>query len=237
VNAASYGSALDAVRYHDQLASDWDERYQRTSFRGRLVALAECLDGKNLSGAQWLDAGCGTGTLSRWLAERGCSVLGLDAAPHMISSAAALASSGDDLGFLRFQRVETIARLPLDSHSADGILCSSVLEYVPDPKVCLTEFARLLKSEGILVVSVPSAHSVIRRAQMTCNEAGHLVGKNWFAYLNYSRHQYSLLEFERILECQGFCVEKALSFGGPLPRWLQRARAIGPLLMFVARKV
>lgn len=233
----SCGLALDAVRYHDQLAKDWDRRYRKASFKARLVALAECLQGKHLSGTEWLDAGCGTGTLSRWLAEHGCAVLGLDAAPQMIDFAAALADSAIGPGSLSFQQIETIGRLPLNSQSRDGILCSSVLEYLPDPEACLTEFARVLRPGGILVVSVPNGRSIIRRAQISCSRLGQLVGKNWLVYLNYSRHQYSYSEFEPMLTKPGFCLEKALSFGGPMPRWLQRMHTWGPLLMFVARKL
>ena len=237
MNATSPGAGLGAIRYHDLLASNWEGRYQKASFRTRLVALAECLDDKHLSGTEWLDAGCGSGTLSRWLAEHGCAVLGVDAAPRMISSAATLANSGIITGSLRFQQVETIARLPMDSHSADGILCSSVLEYVSDPDTCLAEFARVLRPRGILVVSVPSAHSVIRRAQVACSRVGGLFGKDWVPYLSYSKNQYLHPEFERMLKSHGFCIERALSFGGPLPRWVQRTHAWGPLLMFVARKI
>jgi 2-polyprenyl-6-hydroxyphenyl methylase/3-demethylubiquinone-9 3-methyltransferase len=237
VSVTSFEAGLDAIQYHDRLAIDWDQRYRKASFRSRLIALAECLDGKDLGGTQWVDAGCGTGTLSRWLAERGCAVLGVDAAPKMIDSAATLANSRTGPGTLRFQQVETIARLTLDSHSADGILCSSVLEYVTDPEACLAEFARVLRPRGILVVSFPRAHSVIRRSQFTCNRLGQLLGKDWVPYLSYSKNQYSHTEFERMLKSHDFCLEKALSFGGPLPRWLQRSLAWGPLLMFVARKV
>jgi 2-polyprenyl-6-hydroxyphenyl methylase/3-demethylubiquinone-9 3-methyltransferase len=237
VNAASCEAALDAIQYHDRLAIDWERRYQKASFRARLIAVAECLDGKYLSGTEWLDAGCGTGTLSRWLAERGCSVLGVDAAPRMIASAAMLANSGFGPGSLRFQCVETISHLALDKHSVDGILCSSVLEYVSDPDACLAEFARVLRPGGILVISVPSTYSIIRRAQITCNLVGRLLGKNWVTYLNHSKHQYSRSKFERILKSHDFRSEKVLAFGGPLPRWIQRTHFGGSLLMFVARKV
>lgn len=237
MNVTSFGAGLDAIRYHDRLASNWEGRYEKASFRARQVALAECLDGKHLRGTEWLDAGCGTGTLSRWLAQRGCRVLGVDAAPKMITAAAALANSESGSGLLRFQHVETIAQLPLDSHSADGILCSSVLEYVPDPEACLTEFARVLRLGGILVVSVPSAHSLIRNVQITCYRVGQFVGKDWVAYLNYSRNQYSRSEFEGMLMSRGFRLDRAILFGGPLPRWVQRMHAVGPLLMFSAKKI
>ncbi len=148
-----------------------------------------------------------------------------------------LSGTGASHGRLRFQHIETIARLPRDSNSADGILCSSVLEYVPDPEACLTEFARVLRPGGILVVSVPSAHSVIRRAQITCNRVGQILGANWITYLSYSKNQYLHQEFERVLDSRGFCLERAVPLGGPLPRWMQRTHTWGPLLMFSARKL
>src|ERR1700704_4181736 len=77
----------DVVAYHGKLAADWEERYQKRSFQARIQVLEECLQGRNLAGTQWLDAGWGTGTLSRFLAEKGCSVVGLDAAPRMIEHA------------------------------------------------------------------------------------------------------------------------------------------------------
>lgn len=233
-SVTSYRAGLDAIRYHDRLATHWEERYQKASFRARLLALTECLDGRDLCRTEWLDAGCGTGTLSRWLAERGCSVFGVDASPRMIASAAMLAKPGIAPGSLRFQQVETIARLPVESRSADGILCSSVLEYVPDPQACLTEFARVLRPGGVLVVSVPSARSIIRRAQIICNRLGQLVGKKWAAYLDYSKHQYLVSEFEGMLQSQDFCLDRVIRFGGPLPRWMQRTPTGSTLAMFSA---
>ncbi len=231
------GAALDAITYHDQLAGTWEQRYQKPSFKARLAVVSECLQGRDLSGTEWLDAGCGTGTLSRWLADQSCTVLGVDAAPSMINAAVTLASSAADCGPLRFQLVETIARLPLNSHSADGVLCSSVLEYVPDPEACLTEFARVLRPGGILLVSLPNAGSLIRRSQIGYNRLGQFFGRNWVVYLSHSKNQYSSSQFERVLLNRGFGLDRALPFGGPLPRWMQRVQTLGPLLMFRARKL
>ena len=236
MNVRSFGTAPDASGYHDQLAGGWERRYKKLSFRARLAVLAECLGDEDLSGTEWLDAGCGTGTLSRWLAERGCTVLGVDAAPEMINAAVALANSRASYGKLRFELVETIARLPLAADSADGILCSSVLEYVSKPEACLREFARVLRRGGLLVVSVPSVHSVLRRAEIACHRLGQRLGRNWITYLNYSRTQYSTAEFERMLVAHGLVVDRVISVGGPLPRWIQRKRSCGPLLMFLAKK-
>jgi 2-polyprenyl-3-methyl-5-hydroxy-6-metoxy-1,4-benzoquinol methylase len=228
--------AADAVAYHASLAEDWERRYRKHSFQARQSVLLKCLRGRQVAGNVWLDAGCGTGTLSRWLAARGCRVLGVDAASEMVAAARSVPPQ-DYSDRLSFVRVQTIACLALVDRSLDGILCSSVLEYVPDPSACLTEFARVLKPGGLLLVSVPNRNSVVRRMQLACHYLGGLLGKPWCEFLNYSRHQYSRREFERLLVQAGFSNENLVPFGSPLPRLAQRSRHWAPLMMFTAQKV
>ena len=226
--------AADAVGYHSLLADGWERRYQKRSFQLRRTVLLKSLRGFDLTGTVWLDAGCGTGTLARWLARRGCSVLGVAAASEMVAAARSASEKYSDR--LSFVRITTIARLALDDHSLDGILCSSVLEYVLAPQACLSEFARVLKPGGLLLVSVPNRGSVVRRVQRACHRVGTLLGQPWCKFLDYSRHQYSTPEFERLLEQAGFSGEKLVPFGSPLPGLAQRSRHWAPLLMFVAQK-
>jgi 2-polyprenyl-3-methyl-5-hydroxy-6-metoxy-1,4-benzoquinol methylase len=228
--------AADAVAYHASLANEWERRYRKPSFQMRQTVLLKSVEGRELAGTLWLDAGCGTGTLARWLATRGCSVIGVDAASEMVA-AAQFVPNDDSSERLSFIRVQTIARLGLDDRSLDGILCSSVLEYVPDPSACLAEFARVLRPGGLLLVSVPNRNSLVRRLQRTCHELGGLFGHSWCRFLDYSRHQYSRPEFERLLTQAGFSGKKIVPFGSPLPRLAQRSRHWAPLLMFVAQKL
>jgi len=236
MSMAQAEASLEPVAFHAQLAADWEERYHKRSFRARQTVLAQCLHGLDLTGSCWLDAGCGTGTLSRWLSERGCHVLGVDAASSMVEVAAQLAQTSAHADELKFARVDNISRLPLADASIDGMLCSSVLEYVDDPRVCLAEFARVLKARGLLLVSVPNRDSVIRRTQVACYRLGDRMGRNWLPFVRHSRHEYNVEEFTRLLAECGFATEKALSFGSPLPRRVQRLRFAGSLLMFTARK-
>ena len=235
MSATPSGFAADAVGYHASLADQWERRYRKRSFQMRKTVLLKCLQGWNLAGTVWLDAGCGTGTLARWMTTRGCSVLGVDAASEMVAAARAAQAQGysDRLSFVR---VQTIARLALDDCSLDGILCSSVLEYVSDPSACLNEFARVLKPGGLLLVSVPNRKSVVRRMQLACHRLGGLVGQSWCKFLDYSRHQYSRPDFERLLLQAGLSSEKLVPFGSPLPGLAQRSQHWAPLLMFVAQK-
>ena len=56
--------------------------------------------------------------------------------------------------------VSDIAAIPQPDASFDAILCTEVLEHVPDPVKALEEFARLLKPGGQLIVTAPFASMV-----------------------------------------------------------------------------
>jgi ubiquinone/menaquinone biosynthesis C-methylase UbiE len=231
--------AKDAVSYHRELAVGWEQRYDKPSFKARLQAFKECLAGYDLHGQHWLDAGCGSGTLARYLAEAGARVLGVDAAEEMIARARELATrdvtkADEHSARLRFEHVATIANLPLGDQSLDGILCSSVLEYVADPAMCLAEFARVLRPGGLLLVSVANRNSFVRKIQVKTHGLGRLFGQRWCAFLDYSHHEYSAVEFHVLLKQHGFVTGKVIPFGSPIPRWLQRREFGGSLLAFCA---
>ena len=56
--------------------------------------------------------------------------------------------------------VSDITCIPAKDKSFDAILCSEVLEHVPDPTKALDEFARLLKPGGILILTAPFSSNV-----------------------------------------------------------------------------
>ena len=224
--------ANDAVGYHRELAREWEQRYSKPAFQARLRVFEKCLGERELRGQTWLDAGCGSGTMSRALAERGARVLGVDAAQEMIDNARRLTSELEPLP--QFEHVTTIAELPLAVASLDGILCSSVLEYVPEPALCLLEFARVLRPGGMLLVSVPNRKSLVRKTQIATHIFGRLLRQKWWAFLNYSRNEYTAASFRELLKQQGFSTRATVPFGSPIPPWLQRREFGGSLLAFSA---
>jgi SAM-dependent methyltransferase len=242
-------SGKDAIAYHRELAVDWEQRYKKQAFKARVRAFEECLAGRDLHGQKWLDAGCGSGTLARYLVEVGASVLGVDAAAEMIAMAREIASQvvlnhdvvnpigveRDEPGRqLRFEHIATIAHLPLADRSLDGILCSSVLEYVPDPAACLAEFARVLRPGGLLIVSVANRNSLVRKAQVAAHRLGRVLGQRWCAFLDYSHNDYAAADFRVLLKQHGFATSSVIPFGSPIPHWLQRWEFGGSLLAFCA---
>ncbi|MCZ7403145.1 MAG: methyltransferase domain-containing protein [Candidatus Methanoperedens sp.] len=51
--------------------------------------------------------------------------------------------------------IGTTSNIPLQNKTVDVIFCSQVLEHVPDPFETLKEFNRVLKTEGIAIITVP----------------------------------------------------------------------------------
>ena len=56
--------------------------------------------------------------------------------------------------------VSDITAIPAPDTSFDAILCSEVLEHVPEPTHAIDEFARLLKPGGIMILTAPFSSNV-----------------------------------------------------------------------------
>lgn len=55
----------------------------------------------------------------------------------------------------RIDLVSDITSIPAPDGSFDAVLCSEVLEHVPEPTHALDEFARLLRPGGVLILTAP----------------------------------------------------------------------------------
>jgi len=51
--------------------------------------------------------------------------------------------------------VSNIVSIPFSDESLNVILCSEVLEHIPDPVAAINEFSRILKPGGILLITAP----------------------------------------------------------------------------------
>ena len=199
-------SGSTAVTFHDQLASTWEDRYKTRQFSVRLQVLSELLP-ESQKGKRWLDAGCGTGTLSRWLAnERGASVTALDASEQM------LANAQGTLG-VEYLRGD-LTRCGLPDSSIDGILCSSVLEYLADVSAALKEFHRVLRPGGIVLASIPNAALSVRIPLRLGYWMTRWMGqRRLFSFLDHSRHVFTTNGFAQLLRENGFEPEVIRDFG------------------------
>ncbi len=148
------------------------------------------------SGQHWLDAGCGTGEIAELLQRLGRSVTAVDASPEMVKRCKVPAT------------VVAVEDLPYPDDSFDGIVCSSVLEYLQAPELALREFHRVLKPGSNLLVSVPNSSSALRVLQ-ACSFSLFRIPH----YMEYSRHAYSAEKFNQVLSACGFTPQRAERFG------------------------
>jgi SAM-dependent methyltransferase len=98
-----------------------------------------------------LDAGCGAGRMSRFLADRGCRVKGVDLSPGMVAAAQRV---HPDLSFV----VGSLTALPYaDGRFAGVMLWYSVIHTPPAGQARIfTEAARVLRPGGHLLVGFQS---------------------------------------------------------------------------------
>jgi trans-aconitate 2-methyltransferase len=98
-----------------------------------------------------IDLGCGTGELTRRLADRlpGSDVVGLDSSPEMLGRAAPQVRPG-----LRFE----LGRLEEVTGKWDLVFSHAVLQWVDDHEALIPRLLALLAPGGQLAVQLPSNH-------------------------------------------------------------------------------
>jgi ubiquinone/menaquinone biosynthesis C-methylase UbiE len=93
-----------------------------------------------------LDAACGTGRHTVYLASLGHEVIGVDSSPDMLARAREKVPEGT------FHEAD-LYDIPLTEDSVDVVVCAIALSHVPDLARALAELVRVLRPDGHLVIS------------------------------------------------------------------------------------
>jgi len=130
-----------------------------------------------------LDLGCGTGAVEQEL-RRWAVPIGLDMSPLA-------------LGFCKKRGLENLVqadgtRLPFRESSVDGVIALDVFEHIEDHETAFSEALRVLRHDGVLVLSVPAFRS--------------LWGPHDVALMH--KRRYRLGEVKQVLSRAGFKVER-----------------------------
>jgi ubiquinone/menaquinone biosynthesis C-methylase UbiE len=134
---------------------DSPERFDPAASSGRLVdaehrarywSAAAIAEGRAV-----LDAGCGTGYGTLMLIEGGAaSVTAIDLAEEAVEQTLARVDGRAEVV------LGDVHQLPFDEAAFDMVVCFEVIEHMDGQDTVLSEFARVLRPEGFLVISSPN---------------------------------------------------------------------------------
>lgn len=142
----------------DALPSRWDInasfwvqiiREHRDRYRNELTdpAMLHVIGAPN--GLTVLDAGCGEGYFARILARNGATVVGIDSSARLIEAAKAQnLTDGLPVSF----DVGSVDELPYPGATFDLVICNHLLNDLYDPSKAISEFARVLRGGGRLIL-------------------------------------------------------------------------------------
>lgn len=90
-----------------------------------------------------LDVGCGAKPYKKTFEPFVERHIGLEYSPESVYRGCAADVFGDAM------------RIPLADNSVDTILCTEVLEHIPNPEKAIAEFARILRPNGVVITTAP----------------------------------------------------------------------------------
>jgi ubiquinone/menaquinone biosynthesis C-methylase UbiE len=233
--SATSSGLPNGARFHEEFAAGWTAGYARRGFARRLDLFRSILTRHVRPGDSWVDLGCGSGVLSQELLDLGATVVAVDGSPQMLSHAREQMGS-QYAGRVNWIQSDVQSIGALNDGAYDGVLCSSVLEYLDRPEALLKEVARILSPGGVLVISLPPTLSAVRVLQKGIRALMGMIGKDKFTYLSVSRLEISPHAIDQLLQEAGFSVIRSTGFDPVLPKVL--LRLVRPSLLVVeARKL
>jgi len=104
-----------------------------------------------------IDVGCGNGGFTRFCGMQGAEVIFIDSDPEKIEVTTEKVRDSAARAYRGI--LSQCDPIPLDDNTADVLICTEVLEHVPDPKQFLGELIRVTRPGGNMLITVPDARS------------------------------------------------------------------------------
>ena len=211
--------------------SKYDQFHNKAKLQKRIVKgtnftyfyLLSVIDGvlKKSFCKKALDVGCGTGTISLYLANRGLSVDGVDISKLAIKSAK---KNSDNFNLSRKTNfvIKDIQKGEING-SYDLIVISEVLEHLKNDNKVLLNLIKLLKKNGKIIISVPSANAPLFKLGLLKKfdkQVGHL-------------RRYSKNELMDKITKSGFTVIKSFKTESIIRNLLFTVKEFGFLIKFI----
>lgn len=158
-------------------------------------------------GDQVLDIGCGLGSAALAASETAAWVIGFDYDPRNLKAAQVLARQKGARN-VQFAAVDIERGIPLQGGCLDKVLLLDVIEHLNGRRELLREIARLLKPDGLLLVTAPNRGNRWKRIQKDAGLPGLADPDHKVEYL--------IPEVESELRSGGFEIQ-----AGPFPTVLE----------------
>jgi 2-polyprenyl-3-methyl-5-hydroxy-6-metoxy-1,4-benzoquinol methylase len=125
------------------------------TYRARQRWVMRTLDrvGRTAEIGRMINVGCGEGDIDCNFRQSSGDLVACDLNEGDVAHARALNADVAGIGYL----VSDAQQLPFDDESFDVVCCLEVIEHVAEPRACLRELARIVRTGGHVVLTCPSA--------------------------------------------------------------------------------
>lgn len=134
--------------FYNSIASDFDSFVNMYDTKKRVEVVFNELLTENINKKTLLDAGSGTGWFSQEAFKRGADVMALDIGPSLLKQVKKKCKVKTTVG--------SVLNIPFNDKVFDIVISSEVIEHTGDPLGAISEFGRVVKSGGILVLTTPN---------------------------------------------------------------------------------